>query len=409
MEDRFLTHSNSSHQDFYPTPSPSQFLEQQQQRKQHLQQQQKQIEEEDEQFYQSMMEFLEETFEVQSEPQMQTQAQMQTQTQEEEDFFATVDTIFDAKDSSKTFHWSSMDDRMVSDEEERCCHSDHPTYQQQQQEVEEENEQQFYRNMYEPIPIHTNHNNHGSNSSSISSYNTCNSRNSQSSICDSMAYTNTTSIASNTVSKTASSHGAGANTYTNCCSDVVSVGMRSYGRCVSNNSDVHANDRISTTSSFYSTNYGTVTCDSDKGDDRSLLSSRSRKSKTRSSCINSLSFPAKLMEILNEPAYSSIITWTANGEAFMVLNPRQLESRVLSKYFSKNSGSESPTSMDKFWKSLRVWGFTFVEYFPMRKSGFYMTNHIGHFQHKVCLFCVCNDDWKLIRYMETHSVTLILL
>jgi hypothetical protein len=69
------------------------------------------------------------------------------------------------------------------------------------------------------------------------------------------------------------------------------------------------------------------------------------------------SFPAKLRQILNRAELSSIITWTADGQAWKIVKPREFEIRVIPLFFN-----HSKTSM--FLREAMSWGFVRMDSYP---------------------------------------------
>ena len=65
---------------------------------------------------------------------------------------------------------------------------------------------------------------------------------------------------------------------------------------------------------------------------------------------NPVTFPMKLMILLNEDPDSSAITWLPDGRSFMVKDQEKFAKEICPKYFSS-------TRYVSFQRLLKVWGF----------------------------------------------------
>ena len=63
------------------------------------------------------------------------------------------------------------------------------------------------------------------------------------------------------------------------------------------------------------------------------------------------SFPAKLRQILSRPDFSSVITWTEDGQAWQILKPREFEIRVIPNFFNHSKHT-------MFLQEAISWGFS---------------------------------------------------
>lgn len=66
---------------------------------------------------------------------------------------------------------------------------------------------------------------------------------------------------------------------------------------------------------------------------------------------DSMNFPEKLMEVLSNEIYTSIITWLPHGQSFIIYRRRKFVAEVLPRYFKQ-------TKYTSFTRKLSRWGFT---------------------------------------------------
>ena len=71
---------------------------------------------------------------------------------------------------------------------------------------------------------------------------------------------------------------------------------------------------------------------------------------TRKQKGNPVTFPMKLMALLNEDPDPSAITWLPDGRSFIVKNQEKFTKEICPKYFSS-------TRYVSFQRMLKVWGF----------------------------------------------------
>ncbi|KAL7556152.1 hypothetical protein ACA910_006251 [Epithemia clementina (nom. ined.)] len=94
----------------------------------------------------------------------------------------------------------------------------------------------------------------------------------------------------------------------------------------------------------------------------------------------SLSFPQRLMEVLDEKSYEDVISWEGNGESFRIHQKNIFTKVILPKHFHKSSKFSS------FARKLNRWGFQRVQkgsdagayYHPLfRKGGYRLLARMG--------------------------------
>eukprot|EP00592_Proboscia_alata_P002578 CAMPEP_0194377868 /NCGR_PEP_ID=MMETSP0174-20130528/32751_1 /TAXON_ID=216777 /ORGANISM="Proboscia alata, Strain PI-D3" /LENGTH=606 /DNA_ID=CAMNT_0039159501 /DNA_START=104 /DNA_END=1924 /DNA_ORIENTATION=+ len=97
------------------------------------------------------------------------------------------------------------------------------------------------------------------------------------------------------------------------------------------------------------TKLNSFTNDQERSEKDTSLADVHGKSK-QSTSDSSLKFPQVLMEILDNPAYNSIIAWLPHGEGFIIHNKKKFASDIIPVYFRKSH-------FTSFTRKLNRWGY----------------------------------------------------
>lgn len=99
-----------------------------------------------------------------------------------------------------------------------------------------------------------------------------------------------------------------------------------------------------------------------------------------------MTFPQRLMEILDNEANNDIIAWLHHGRGFVIFRKKAFEQKILPKYFSKQSKYSS------FTRKLNRWGFTRVTRNP--EAGAYYHQFFQRGGHRLLLQMSCQSGNK---------------
>jgi len=95
-----------------------------------------------------------------------------------------------------------------------------------------------------------------------------------------------------------------------------------------------------------------------------------------------MTFPQKLMEILDNSHLTDIVTWLPNGKGFIILQKRRFATEVMPMYFKHSK-------FTSFTRKLNRWGFTRVTRGP--ESGAYYHKYFQRGQHNLVMQMHCQS------------------
>jgi HSF-type DNA-binding len=104
----------------------------------------------------------------------------------------------------------------------------------------------------------------------------------------------------------------------------------------------------------------------------------------------------QLMEILDNKAYSDIISWLPHGRGFIIFRKKSFEQTILPKYFNKQSKYSS------FTRKLNRWGFVRVTRGP--ETGAYYHANFKRGDHRSCVQMSCQSKRQSGSAMQQSSL-----